>query len=277
MPPSSRRVQNVIRKVRPSTWVGLAATALFALLGSLDGFWSMITCISLVLLGTAVYSAIFRRTTWLRLPRRRGIAAVGAALALIMFVGAASASAAAHPTAPQAQPTRALASADRPTGSAHTATETTSPAEAPTTTSTVPVTPTATPMPKPTPTAVVTTRIVTATSPIPFTHVTVQAPSLAKGSSRLSVRGVNGVETTTYRVTLTNGVETSRVAISRQVTTKPVAQVTEAGTYVAPAAPAAPVAPGNGATALCKDGHYSYAAHHQGACSHHGGVAQFYK
>ncbi|WP_223227750.1 DUF3761 domain-containing protein [Leifsonia xyli] len=38
-----------------------------------------------------------------------------------------------------------------------------------------------------------------------------------------------------------------------------------------------PIAPGNGATALCNDGTYSYAAHHQGACSHHGGVAHFYK
>jgi cell division protein FtsN len=46
----------------------------------------------------------------------------------------------------------------------------------------------------------------------------------------------------------------------------------------APAAPApAPVTPGGGATALCNDGSYSYAAHHQGACSHHGGVAVFYK
>jgi hypothetical protein len=42
-------------------------------------------------------------------------------------------------------------------------------------------------------------------------------------------------------------------------------------------APAPAVAPGNGATALCNDGTYSYAAHHQGACSHHGGVAVFYK
>lgn len=31
-----------------------------------------------------------------------------------------------------------------------------------------------------------------------------------------------------------------------------------------------------GATAMCNDGTYSYAAHHQGACSHHGGVAVFY-
>jgi uncharacterized membrane protein YgcG len=32
-----------------------------------------------------------------------------------------------------------------------------------------------------------------------------------------------------------------------------------------------------GATALCNDGTYSYAAHHQGACSHHDGVAVFYR
>jgi Protein of unknown function (DUF3761)/Protein of unknown function (DUF2510) len=39
----------------------------------------------------------------------------------------------------------------------------------------------------------------------------------------------------------------------------------------------ATVSQGNGATALCNDGTYSYAAHHQGACSHHGGVKIFYK
>ena len=35
--------------------------------------------------------------------------------------------------------------------------------------------------------------------------------------------------------------------------------------------------PGSGATALCRDGTYSFAAHHRGACSHHGGVATFYR
>jgi hypothetical protein len=46
-----------------------------------------------------------------------------------------------------------------------------------------------------------------------------------------------------------------------------------------PAPPPAVVPPPNpaaGATALCNDGTYSYAAHHQGACSRHGGVASFY-
>ena len=34
---------------------------------------------------------------------------------------------------------------------------------------------------------------------------------------------------------------------------------------------------GSGATAKCNDGTYSYAAHHQGACSSHGGVAIWYR
>ena len=34
--------------------------------------------------------------------------------------------------------------------------------------------------------------------------------------------------------------------------------------------------PGGGVTAMCNDGTYSRALHHQGACSHHGGVAVFY-
>ncbi|AOY74211.1 hypothetical protein ARZXY2_4712 (plasmid) [Arthrobacter sp. ZXY-2] len=43
----------------------------------------------------------------------------------------------------------------------------------------------------------------------------------------------------------------------------------------APAAPAP--APGGGATALCNDGTLSYSATHRGTCSHHGGVAVWYK
>ena len=39
----------------------------------------------------------------------------------------------------------------------------------------------------------------------------------------------------------------------------------------------APVAPGGGPTAICNDGTQSFAAHHQGACSSHGGVRQFLK
>jgi hypothetical protein len=53
----------------------------------------------------------------------------------------------------------------------------------------------------------------------------------------------------------------------RDITTAPVAPepVTQGQT------------PGNGATAVCRDGSYSFAANHSGACSRHGGVAHFYK
>ena len=36
-------------------------------------------------------------------------------------------------------------------------------------------------------------------------------------------------------------------------------------------------APGNGATALCRDGTYSYSKTHRGTCSGHGGVAVWYR
>jgi hypothetical protein len=45
----------------------------------------------------------------------------------------------------------------------------------------------------------------------------------------------------------------------------------------APAATSAAANDNNaaGATAQCKDGTYSHAKNHQGACSHHGGVAKW--
>lgn len=43
-----------------------------------------------------------------------------------------------------------------------------------------------------------------------------------------------------------------------------------------PATSAPTSGPPPGATAKCNDGTYSYSATHQGSCSHHGGVAQFY-
>jgi uncharacterized protein with FMN-binding domain len=60
----------------------------------------------------------------------------------------------------------------------------------------------------------------------------------------------------------------------------PAPEPAPANTTTAPAAPAktAPAAgtPAN-ATAKCKDGTFSYAKQHSGACSHHGGVAEWYK
>ena len=63
---------------------------------------------------------------------------------------------------------------------------------------------------------------------------------------------------------------------------KPAPAATAAPKATAPAGTAAPKATasaGNtdptGATAKCKDGTYSKSKHHEGSCSHHGGVAEF--
>jgi hypothetical protein len=56
-------------------------------------------------------------------------------------------------------------------------------------------------------------------------------------------------------------------------------EVPPADTEVATRAPVtkAPIGARADATAKCKDGTYSFAKHHSGACSHHGGVAEWYK
>jgi hypothetical protein len=56
----------------------------------------------------------------------------------------------------------------------------------------------------------------------------------------------------------------------------PAPPTTVAPATTAPVTSAAAAAAG-GATALCHDGTLSFAAHHQGACSHHGGVDVFYR
>jgi Protein of unknown function (DUF3761) len=45
--------------------------------------------------------------------------------------------------------------------------------------------------------------------------------------------------------------------------------------FFALAVPAATAAPPAGATALCRDGTYSFSKHRSGTCSHHGGVARW--
>ncbi|WP_443027400.1 G5 domain-containing protein [Sphingomonas sp. LR61] len=78
---------------------------------------------------------------------------------------------------------------------------------------------------------------------------------MAQGTTTVTTEGVRGVQTTTYRVTITDGKETGRQQVRQEVTTPPVAQVTSVGTYVAPAPAPAPAVPdGGGATALCVDG-----------------------
>lgn len=129
---------------------------------------------------------------------------------------------------------------------------------------------------------------------IPFETTTTSDPNLEKGQTRIVSGGSNGIKTTTYRVTYTDGIETERTVINTEITKQPVAKVVANGTYVAPqAAPQPSCQNGSyvntagqtvcrpssnntgGATAICEDGSYSYSQSRRGTCSHHGGVAQW--
>ena len=263
------------------TWIGVLGTAFLALLGLVStGFWGMLLMVSLVVLATAAYGFAFRRATWLRLPRKRSSAAIGAGVAFALLIGSSSAYGAAHPVT--AAPVVAVA-----TPTAHSS-------QTPASTATA--TATRTPTPTPTPTPVVTTTTVTETSSVPFTSKTVNDAAVPQGTTSVTTVGQEGVVTKTYEVTSTDGVETARKLLSEEITTPPVTQVTTVGTYVAP--PPAPAAQpsctngsyvnsaGNsvcrpaaadsappGATAKCGDGTYSFSQSRRGTCSSHGGVA----
>jgi hypothetical protein len=116
----------------------------------------------------------------------------------------------------------------------------------------------------------------------------VEDASLAKGTTKITTQGVNGVKTLTYEVTFKDGRQTGKKLLSAQVTRQPVTQVTAIGTYEAPASCAGGTyvnssgntvcspyrsssAPAD-ATAKCADGSYSFSQHRSGTCSHHGGV-----
>lgn len=139
----------------------------------------------------------------------------------------------------------------------------------------------------------------TETKAVPFGKTTVQDGTLAKGTTKVTTPGVDGVETLTYKDTYTDGQLTSHQLVSDTVTTPAVTEVTSVGTYIAPApaptpAPtyctngtyvnaagntvcrpeASPTAPA-GATARCADGTYSFSQSRSGTCSHHGGVAEW--
>lgn len=102
---------------------------------------------------------------------------------------------------------------------------------------------------------------------IPFSKKTVNDPSLAKGKNEITQVGVNGKITHHYDVTYTDERETARTE-NQPTRIDSVDQITAIGTYVAPSYPP-------GATAICRDGTYSYSQNRSGTCSHHGGVSQW--
>jgi len=296
-PSRLRRIARRARTLPATTWVGIGAALLAAAVGDLSGgFWMMTFMVALVVLVTAAYGLVFGRITWLRLPRKRGAAALGAGVAFVVLIGSASAYGAVQ--SPSPVPTNGAATAA--TSPAAVGTSASDSQKSRVATPTKRHTPKPTATPRPTPTPVVTTQLVTETDPIPFPVTTVESPTLAKGTSKVTTAGVNGVETKTYMVTYTDGTETARTLKSDVVTQQAVTQVTTVGTYVPPPPPPpapAPAAPactngtyvnsaGNtvcrpesaasapsGATAKCVDGTYSFSQTRRGTCSSHGGVA----
>lgn len=86
----------------------------------------------------------------------------------------------------------------------------------------------------------VTTKEITSGETIPFTTTTIDDPALDAGQTKVTVAGVNGIRTKTYKVTLTDGKETNRELIKDEITRQPVAQVVAKGTHAAQAAAPSP-------------------------------------
>jgi hypothetical protein len=123
----------------------------------------------------------------------------------------------------------------------------------------------------------ITTKQVVETQVIPYQSIEQNDEHLEKGKTQVTAQGSNGQKNITYKVTYADGTEIAREKFSEVITTQPVNKITKIGTYVAPVvAPSPPTGPA-GATALCDDGSISYAEHHQGACSKHGGVNLWYQ
>ncbi|MGZ0149009.1 G5 domain-containing protein [Kribbella sp. WER1] len=67
---------------------------------------------------------------------------------------------------------------------------------------------------------------------IPFKKRTVTDDSVAKGEKSVRTAGVDGVRRLTYRVTLVNGVQTTKRLVRDEVAKEPRTQVTVVGTKV---------------------------------------------
>lgn len=136
------------------------------------------------------------------------------------------------------------------------------------------------------PAPVITHKDVSVKTPIPFKSSQVDDTTLAFGTKKTKVAGVNGEKQTIYDVTYSDGLEISRKLKSENVTVNPVDEVILNGTYIASNTGSgyynvdgnyvsSPSASPVGASALCSDGSYSYSQHRSGTCSHHGGVARW--
>jgi uncharacterized protein YabE (DUF348 family) len=78
---------------------------------------------------------------------------------------------------------------------------------------------------------------VTETAPIPHNRIETPDPNAFTGDDTVTQQGVDGVQSTTYRVTVTDGVQTGREQVATAVTQPPVDELVSVGTEERPAAP----------------------------------------
>ncbi len=67
---------------------------------------------------------------------------------------------------------------------------------------------------------------------IPFSSETVKSSAMAKGTKKVTQKGVDGVKTLTYEDKVVNGEVQSSELVSEEITRKPVKQITTVGTLV---------------------------------------------
>jgi hypothetical protein len=147
------------------------------------------------------------------------------------------------------------------------------------------------------------------TETVAFATSTKDDPTLEKGQTKVQQEGKDGAKEIKYRVTYTDGTETTREKISETITLQSVNKIISNGTKVAavqpapvqttapstttPSSPTSSTSSGDGytnvdgnyvqspgsdpagASAKCRDGSYSYSQHRSGTCSGHGGVAEW--
>ncbi|WP_431935668.1 G5 domain-containing protein [Micromonospora sp. RP3T] len=166
-----------------------------------------------------------RQSWWRRLSSGAKVAVVASGVLVLCCCGGVAIGAGPDsPSAPAGKKAAPATSATTGVEAAAVAAPTTSvpsPAASPTESS---------PSPSAPPSPQVRTTTVTATAKIAYPTRTVKDATLTQGTKKVRTRGVNGVRTLTYQVTVTDGVQTDRKLIRSVVSRQPVTQVIAVGT-----------------------------------------------
>jgi hypothetical protein len=196
-----------------SFWVVVSAVVLLSIVAvSSGGFRGLVIALGIVAICSALHVVITGRSGWLKIPSRK----IGLGVLVAGLVVSGSGAALAGPAAPN-----------------DSALRTTNPS--------VLIAESMSSTPTPTPSPVVEMREEVVTAEVPFASVNRDDPNSQVGTNSVTTPGANGVQSTTFRVTTVDGVETARQQILQTLTTAPVDQVTSIGTRPVPA-PAAPIA-----------------------------------